>query len=412
MQRRLKKFVTRAIKACFGDENLSRVQTSYDRIRFQLLHPEYFKLSKKPFDVLFFCPLSSQWNNIKLVAEELIRRRDDLKVGIVTWWRSKEVFPDSFYLMGNPTIIIQVGFRLNLYNTKIIYTPYPGLSPFAIPKNARVVHQLMSMNSLDGIWPDHHFDADDYILCGGPHHLDSFRERALRNTFLLGKTLVPAGYPKLDLLLASHSLKRRPTNASVRAVVYAPTHRYSLNEGLVSLCHYGEAIINALLAEGHRVIFRPHPGSLFDQDRPVIDRICQLHEDNPNFSLDRSEDYRESYSLADLMVTDLSGTGFTFSFGFGRPCIFFSPNTEAERGLRGIQFEARHRIGTVVRDVDEMIDKTSELCDRNMTDEIERFRDEAIFNVGKSATYIVDCLEDILSGCERPEWVRLRALQD
>ena len=397
----------RAIKACLTAQNSSRARNIYDRIRFQLLYPQNYKLIKKPFDVLFFCPGPGHWQNIKLVVEELIHRRDDLRLGLVTWC-SKEEFPDSFYLTGNPTIINPRGGRLNLFDTRILYTPLPGLSPFERPPNARVVHALMSMNSLDGVYQDDDFDAYDYILCGGPHHLDSFRERALRHPVLLGKTLLPAGYPKLDLMLASHSTKRRPTDPSVRStIVYAPTHIYCINECLASLCHYGEAIINALLAEGHRVIFRPHPVSFYDQDRPVIDRICQLHADNPNFSLDRSKDYTESYSLADLMVTDLSGTGFTFSFSFGRPCIFFSPNDEAERGLHGIQFEARYRIGTLVRDIDEMIEKTSELCNRDMTDEIERFRDEAVFNVGKSAAYIVNCLEDILSGCERPEWVRL-----
>jgi CDP-glycerol glycerophosphotransferase (TagB/SpsB family) len=123
--------------------------------------------------------------------------------------------------------------------------------------------------------------------------------------------------------------------------------------------------------------------------------------------LDANADYTESYSLADLMVTDLSGTGFTFSFSFGRPTIYFAPDAEAERGLSGLQFDARHRIGALVRDIDGLIGKTAELCHRDMSDEIERFRDETVFNVGKSAAYIVDCLENILSGCERPEWVRL-----
>jgi CDP-glycerol glycerophosphotransferase (TagB/SpsB family) len=194
-------------------------------------------------------------------------------------------------------------------------------------------------------------------------------------------------------------------------VVYAPTHICKPNERLTSLRQHGEAIINALLAEGHRVIFRPHPYSFSDQDRSVIGRICRLHGSNLNFSLDENRDYVECYALADLMVTDLSGTGFSFSLSFNRPCIFFSPNAESERGLRGIQFEARHRIGAVVRNIDEMIEKTSELCRRDMTDEIKRFRDEAVFNVGKSAAYIVNCLEDILLGCERPEWVRLSAAQ-
>jgi hypothetical protein len=107
------------------------------------------------------------------------------------------------------------------------------------------------------------------------------------------------------------------------------------------------------------------------------------------------------------MVTDLSGTGFTFSFSFSKPCIFFSPSAEQERGMRGIQYESRHRIGALVRDIDELLQKTSELCKRNMDREIEQFRDETVFNVGKSAAYIVGCLEDILAGRERPEWLRL-----
>jgi CDP-glycerol glycerophosphotransferase (TagB/SpsB family) len=264
------------------------------------------------------------------------------------------------------------------------------------------------MNSLDGVYTDNTFDNYDYILCVGSYHLDSFQECARRHPVLLGKTLVPAGYPKLDFMLASYSTKRQPRDPSVSStVVYAPTHITPMNEGLVSLSHYGEAIINALLSEGHRVIFRPHHDSFGDRDRPVVNRICHLHADNPNFSLDTSTDYTASYSLADLMVTDLSGTGFTFSFSFGRPCIFFSPSEQAERGLDGIQFDARHRIGASVRDIDKMIQKVSELCDRDMADEIDQFRNETVFNVGKSAPYIVDCLEDILAGRERPEWVRL-----
>jgi hypothetical protein len=404
-----KKLAKRAIKACLGVENSSRVRHIYDRTRFGLYYLHNYKLIKKHFDILFFCPIpATGWRNIKPVVEELIRRRDHLRLGIVNWWCSKDEFPDSFYLTGNPAIINHRGWPLGLFDTRILYTPWPGMSPFDRPPKARVVHALMSMNSLDGVYPDDDFDAYDYIFCIGPHHLDSFRERALRHPALLGKTLVPAGYPKLDLMLASNSTKRHRTDPSLGlTVVYAPTHVFPINACLASLFNYGEAIVNALLAEGHRVIFRPHPNSLVGDQQRIIDRICRLHTGNPNFALDTSKDYSESYALADLMVTDLSGTGFTFSVSFGRPCIFFSPNEEAEHGLRGIQFDARHRIGTVVRGIDELIEKISELCNLNMTDEIEQYRDEAVFNVGNSAKYIVDCLEDILSGCERPEWVRL-----
>jgi hypothetical protein len=54
-----------------------------------------------------------------------------------------------------------------------------------------------------------------------------------------------------------------------------------------------------------------------------------------------------------------------------------------------------------------MIEKITELCHTDMTDEIDRLRGEAIFNVGKSAAYIATSLEDILAGRDRPDWVRL-----
>jgi hypothetical protein len=43
----------------------------------------------------------------------------------------------------------------------------------------------------------------------------------------------------------------------------------------------------------------------------------------------------------------------------------------------------------------------------DMTEQLERFRDEFVFNVGKSAPYIVNVLEDLLAGREPPDAVRL-----
>ena len=394
--------IKRAIKACIGAENSWRLQ----RIFFPLLNPAEYKLARQHFDVLFFCDLPHRWQIIKLVVEELRHRRGDLRLGLAYTGPREELLPNSFNFAGISTITHVTNGALSLFDTQILYTTAPGptMPPSMMPPKARVVHSLMSMVSPDGFFSDDSFDAYEYILCAGVHHLEFFRKLALRRPALSGKRLLPAGYPKLDLMLGSHSTKRHRTDQSVRStVVYAPIHSLASLPG--ALRTHGEAIINALLAEGHRVIFRPHPISIY-ADRDVIGRISQLHGGNPNFSLDARRDYNQSYSLADLMVTDLSGTGFTFSFSFSRPCIFFAPNAEAERGLSGIQFDARHRIGALVRDIDEMIEKTSELCNRDMTDEIERFRDETLFNVGKSAAYIVDCLEDILSGRERPEWVR------
>jgi hypothetical protein len=155
VRRRFKNLAKHTLKACLGAENLYRTKNIYDRIRFQLLYPEDYKPIKKSFDVLFFCPLPRLWNNITTVLEELIHKRDDLKLGIVTWWRSREEFPSPLYFKDNLTIINERAiisppqWRLNLFNTRILYTMLP-LSPFDRPPNASVVHALMSMNSAAG----------------------------------------------------------------------------------------------------------------------------------------------------------------------------------------------------------------------------------------------------------------------
>ena len=68
-------------KAYLGAENSYLARNIYDRIRFQLYCLKNYKSMRKPFDVLFFCPYFSTWQHIKLVVEELIHRRPDLRLG-------------------------------------------------------------------------------------------------------------------------------------------------------------------------------------------------------------------------------------------------------------------------------------------------------------------------------------------
>ena len=147
--------------------------------------------------------------------------------------------------------------------------------------------------------------------------------------------------------------------------------------------------------------------SYVDADAPLVNRIAAEHADNPMFSLDRSKDYSATYGAADFMITDLSGTGFTFSLTFTRPCIFFAADAAAESGLSGAQFDDRHRIGAVVRSDAQLLEKAAELSRSDMTAQLTRFRSDFVFNAGRSAAYIAAALEDILAGREPPDTIRL-----
>jgi hypothetical protein len=380
------------------------------RLSFPLLYPADYKLAKQGYDVVFLLYAPQLWPNIKLVVNELRSRHPDLRLGM-TFCGPRDKIPDYLQAPGVTIICNFVAYSSYALNTKIIYTPHPILdefmSSFHRPRGAKLICAPYSLNTIDGTFTEDAFDMYDYILCQGPDHIVSFQKLALNRPALSGTKLVPAGYPKLDLTLAMG--KQRPARQSTKTtVVYAPTHAYLPNENLTSLLRYGESIVNALLTEGYRVIFRPHGASLSnDDERPVVQRIRKAHAGDPDFSFDGRDSYTDSYSLADLMVTDLSGTGFSFGFGFGKPAIFFAPDANAEQGMSGLQFEGRDRIGALVRNVDQLIRKASELRQRNMAAEIEQFRSEAVYNVGDSAAYISTCLEDILSGRDRPEMVQL-----
>ncbi len=375
------------------------------RVLFRIRHPSESRLAGRVYDVVFCCdPI--RWQNIKLVVQELLRRRPELRIAVAVAGARGSI-ADLEALAGVTTIAHVTQSTLPTFRTKILYFPAPDLPAYLRPDGAVVVHALMSMASLDGLYLDHHFDGFDYVLCGGPHHIEALRLLVRRRPSLEGLRLIRAGYPKLDLMLAAPETRLPRQSSSKATAVYAPTHVIPSNERLASLRRHGERIVGALLAGGYRVIFRPHPMSFMDQDRALIEKIDAANAGNPDYSLDRSKDYTRSYASADFMVTDLSGTGFTYSLTFARPCMFFAADEEAERGLNGAQFDDRHRIGTVVRDMSQLLPQAAELSRTDMTGDLLRFRGEFVFNAGHSAAQIVSALEDILAGRDPPDTVRL-----
>jgi hypothetical protein len=399
-----KKIIERSIKGLLGPERSRQLADTVRRLRFRIRHRADYGLARQGYDVVFCCD-PMRWQNLRLVVEELAQRHRKPRLAVAVAGGPEDM-PDLDTAPGATAIAYATLGTLPAFKTRILYLPVPDLPRSLRPTGAVVVHGLMSMASMDGLYLDHHFDGFDYVLCGGPHHIDALRKLALRRPSLAGLRLVPAGYPKLDLMLAAIRPRLPPTGVAA-TVVYAPTHVIATNEKLASLRRHGERIVNSLLAGGYRVIFRPHPMSFVDDDRPLVERIAATHAQNARFSLDRTKDYSGTYGSADFMVTDLSGTGFTFSLTFTRPCIFFAPDEVAELGLNGAQFEDRQRIGAVVRSDAELLEKAAELSRTDMTDALVRFRSEFVFNPGGSAAYIASALEDILAGREPPGAIRL-----
>lgn len=285
---------------------------------------------------------------------------------------------------------------LGRLESDLYLTPYVGQVAH-FPQRAQRVHFLVSLTSLDGVYDKGMFDQYDVIACAGRHHVDEFavlaQERHWQN-----KLLMPVGYPKLDgqrRQLAASGLNP-PENLTV---VFAPTHAYYVNRGFSILNRYGEQLVSAMLDDGISVVFRPHMESWRDQDKPVVERIVARFQGHAQFSLDRSGNYFDTYARTHLMLTDISGTGFTYAFTFGRPALFFAPNAADEAGMRGIQFERRENIGLVIRSLDELVPKLrlAQTHRGFLEQQIAEFRDWLLFNPGTSEQFFADHARELLS---------------
>ena len=103
------------------------------------------------------------------------------------------------------------------------------------------------------------------------------------------------------------------------------------------------------------LIYRPHPGDLINSKQiKIINEIEDEFYNNKKFHLDRDASYLNSYNKSKILITDFSGTAYTYAFAKLRPVIFISKN---ERELKKnnlnnlFYFQNRLLVGTVVEKI-------------------------------------------------------------
>ena len=118
--------------------------------------------------------------------------------------------------------------------------------------------------------------------------------------------IISIGYLKLDYLL------RQKKKFTIRkdSIIIAPTDfnafkKYSIIQQLPELISY---IIEKF---NFNVIFRPHPSNRDDSN---ILNIKNKFIKNKKFEFDTSENYLKNYRKSFCMITDISGTAYTYAF--------------------------------------------------------------------------------------------------
>ena len=201
------------------------------------------------------------------------------------------------------------------------------------------------------------------------------------------------GYYKLDFLNKKKELSKKYENNNI---IIAPTNFLIWPEFCINNL---EKIINTLInKKNYNIVYRPHPSNW---KNPKVLNILEKFESYKNFKYDNSLDYFDIYINSICMITDLSGTAYTYSLFTKNPVIFYSYNENIIKNLKYDRlhyFKDRTKIGFISKDIEEVTNYISYI-ENNTSNKIGSINEleKSFFYLGKAKNRIKDLINDILT---------------
>ncbi|MDC1112484.1 hypothetical protein OAS43_01615 [Candidatus Pelagibacter sp.] len=166
----------------------------------------------------------------------------------------------------------------------------------------------------------------DYIFLSSEISVENLKnkfDRYLNDKKDINNTqFINTGYLKLDHVNKKFLNKKKIEDS----ILLAPTlssmfYKYNLSSILENL------IEKILFKNEFKLIYRPHPGDIKNEkQKKTIEKIYKKYKNNENFILDSDISYLESYERSKILITDFSGTAYTYAFSTLKPVIFISRN--------------------------------------------------------------------------------------
>jgi len=161
--------------------------------------------------------------------------------------------------------------------------------------------------------------------------------------------VIDTGYLKLDYLLKKkNKIKLKKKSVIIALTDFKAFEKYSLIKKLPELI---DILIKRL---NMQIIFRPHPSN---RDDIEVLNIKKKFSQFKKFKVDISENYLNTYKKCFCMITDISGTAYTYAFLNKSPVIFLENNVIKKKIMNSNYIKDRIKIGYVVNDVKELLNK-------------------------------------------------------
>ena len=338
------------------------------------------KLNKDLKIVFFYFPVKSYQNNILELIDEIKKEKNlevilaynlgssnevknynkafFLNLGYLKYVNSVDIFLSSYVVYEFPNSFNKIYINHDIYDA-------PWVNP---EKEKKLIKTLKGY--------DYIFLSSDIPISDLQRKINQYLDIKIDEK---KTSLINTGYLKLDHVY--QNLKN--SNSIEDSILLAPTLSSMLID--YNLDRFLDAIIEEILKNDQfKVIYRPHPGDIINKEKNLtIKNINEKYKNQPNFSLDDNTSYLESYRKSKILITDFSGTAYTYAFSKLRPVIFFSKNEEKliKSDLNELfYFKDRTIVGKIIQNIDrlnEEIYSTDKLINY-YSNEIELLRSKRI----------------------------------
>lgn len=319
-------------------------------------------------------------------------RHSDIEIHYVTSDPEDKIFSDTrpqikAYYVARDNYLIPLFMKLDC---KICVMTMPDLEKYHI-KRSRVsgdveyVYVSHGMGSNALTFRKGALDHYDTMFCVG---IDS--ELEVRDMEQLygtpTKTLIEAGYPLLDGMIADYEAKEHKEN-NPKKVLIAPSWQ---NDNIIDSCI--DELLDNLRTGDYDIIVRPHPQMV--RHNPEKFDILREKYKGTNVKIQTDFSANSPVLEADVLITDWSDISFEFAFTTKKPVLFINTpmkvmNPEYDRiPTKPLNIRLRNIIGKSLdldsvsearQTVDEMIQNRE-----SWRETITKALNEHIFNVGKS----------------------------
>lgn len=222
----------------------------------------------------------------------------------------------------------------------------------------------------------------DYIFVSSNITKKFFENNFKRFSIKNSPSVIKTGYIKFDLLENKLNHLKKKNNI----IVIAPTNFNAYKKSLL-IKNINTLISKLLNYRNYKIVLRPHPSN---KDDTIIKNLKKRFSHNNNFLVNLDKNYLKLYSSSLCLITDISGTAYTYSFLTKNPVVFFDYTNHKIKDSNF--FKDRKKIGYICNSTRSIMLKIKKIINNKylFKKKIDTLKKERLYNLKNVRNYMLN----------------------